>query len=208
MTGHEQEIYAIDFAPHDGRHIASGSGDKTLRLWDLATEACMVITVDSKGSTVTHTRPGSPPRTTPRLHRGPDGTDAHAYDTTTSEGASVLDTGVTSVAFSPDGSFVAAGSLDWNVRVWSVADGTLLRVLRGHSDSVYSIGWTPNGRSIVSGSLDCIAKLWDWDWDAADSRLSVATREKGRAPLNFSSHKVGHSFSPLLWHFVSACKLA
>jgi WD40 repeat protein len=209
LTGHEQEIYSIDFAPRDGRHIASGSGDKTLRLWDLATESCMVITVGSKGSTVSHTRPGSPPRSTPRQHRGPDGTDAHAYETTTSEGAKVPDTDITSVAFSPDGSVVAAGSLDWNVRVWSVSDGTLLRILRGHTDSVYSIGWTPNCRSIVSGSLDCTAKLWDWEWDPADLRLPMAAREKGKEPLlNLSSHKVGHSSSPLLWHSVSAYRLA
>jgi general transcriptional corepressor TUP1 len=71
------------------------------------------------------------------------------------------DAGVTSVSISPDGSMVAAGSLDSVIRIWEVASGILLDSLRGHRDSVYSVAFTPDGRGIISGSLDKSMRLWD-----------------------------------------------
>ena len=72
---------------------------------------------------------------------------------------------VTSVAISPSGRFVAAGSLDAIVRIWEVATGVLVMRLRGHQDSVTCVAFTPDGRGIVSGSLDNTLKLWEnWKW--------------------------------------------
>jgi glucose repression regulatory protein TUP1 len=71
------------------------------------------------------------------------------------------DAGVTSVAISPDGRYVAAGSLDTVVRIWDVGSGLLVERLRGHRDSVYSVAFTPDGKGLVSGSLDKTLKYWD-----------------------------------------------
>ena len=71
------------------------------------------------------------------------------------------DAGVTSVAISPDGRWVAAGSLDTVVRIWDVSTGQLVERLRGHRDSVYSVAFTPDGKGLVSGSLDKTLKYWD-----------------------------------------------
>ena len=71
------------------------------------------------------------------------------------------DHGVTSVAISPNGQFVAAGSLDTVVRIWDVNTAQLVERLRGHSDSVYSVAFTPDGKGLVSGSLDKTLKYWD-----------------------------------------------
>jgi len=71
------------------------------------------------------------------------------------------DAGVTSVAISPNGQLVAAGSLDAIVRIWDVGTGGLLERLRGHRDSVYSVAFTPDGKGLVSGSLDKTLKYWD-----------------------------------------------
>ncbi|KAG6900375.1 hypothetical protein C0993_011725 [Termitomyces sp. T159_Od127] len=71
------------------------------------------------------------------------------------------DAGVTSVAISPNGQFVAAGSLDTVVRIWDVATTQLVERFRGHKDSVYSVAFTPDGRGLVSGSLDKTLKYWD-----------------------------------------------
>jgi len=71
------------------------------------------------------------------------------------------DAGVTSVAISPNGQFVAAGSLDTVVRIWDVATAQLVERLRGHRDSVYSVAFTPDGKGLVSGSLDKTLKYWD-----------------------------------------------
>jgi len=65
------------------------------------------------------------------------------------------------VAISPDGNYVAAGSLDTVVRIWDVRDESLVERLRGHSDSVYSVAFTPDGKALVSGSLDKTLRYWD-----------------------------------------------
>ena len=72
-----------------------------------------------------------------------------------------VDAGVTSVCISPDGTLVAAGSLDTIVRIWDVQTGKLVERLKGHRDSVYSVAFTPDGRGLVSGSLDKTLKYWD-----------------------------------------------
>jgi general transcriptional corepressor TUP1 len=109
------------------------------------------------------------------------------------EAANASDAGVTSVAISPDGRLVAAGSLDTIVRLWDVETGQLLERLRGHKDSVYSVAFTPDGKGLVSGSLDKTLKYWELN--------TVALREFGegtelrrgekyaKCSLNFVGHK-------------------
>jgi len=75
-----------------------------------------------------------------------------------------IEDGVTTVAISADGRYVAAGSLDKSVRVWDATNGQLverLEGLDGHKDSVYSVAFAPNGRDLVSGSLDKTIKMWE-----------------------------------------------
>ena len=110
------------------------------------------------------------------------------------------DSGVTSVAISPDGCFVAAGSLDTVVRIWDVATGALLDRLRGHEDSVYSVAFTPDGRGLVSGSLDKTLKFWDInellnDFTANGPNITRASTSKNApatvtSSLDFVGHKV------------------
>jgi hypothetical protein len=47
------------------------------------------------------------------------------------------------------------------VRIWSVADGTLIRTLQGHKDAIYSIALSPDGKLLATGSYDQKIKLWD-----------------------------------------------
>ncbi|KAF9550596.1 WD40 repeat-like protein, partial [Agrocybe pediades] len=93
------------------------------------------------------------------------------------------DAGVTSVAISPNGKFVAAGSLDTVVRIWDVDSGVLVERLRGHRDSVYSVAFTPDGKGLVSGSLDKTLKYWDV------SQLVTGGHQQSACTMNFVGHK-------------------
>ena len=99
------------------------------------------------------------------------------------------DAGVTSVAISPNGKFVAAGSLDTVVRIWDVATGVLVERLRGHGDSVYSVAFTPDGKGLVSGSLDKTLKFWDVTGLNASGGSS--TTDSGTpCTMEFTGHEV------------------
>jgi WD40 repeat protein len=66
-----------------------------------------------------------------------------------------------SVAFSPDGRTLAAGSENGTIMLWDAASGTEIRTLQGHSSSVNSVAFSPDGRTLASGSGDNTIKLWD-----------------------------------------------
>lgn len=68
---------------------------------------------------------------------------------------------VTSVAFSPDGTRAASGSMDRMVRLWNVASGEEIFTLEGHTGGVTSVVFSTDGRKVASGSSDGTVKLWD-----------------------------------------------
>jgi len=67
---------------------------------------------------------------------------------------------VVSVAFSPDGSWLASGSWDDTVKVWDAATGQETLTLKGHTDSVESVAFSSDGTRIASVSRGTV-KVWD-----------------------------------------------
>ena len=120
-----------------------------------------------------------------------------------------IEDGVTTVAMSPDGLFVAAGSLDKSVRVWDTRGGHLCERLdgaEGHKDSVYSVAFAPSGRELVSGSLDKTIKMWEY----GDYRNMVPQGSRvGKCIRTFEGHKVtatpGYHIQDNLTLFVGLC---
>jgi len=67
---------------------------------------------------------------------------------------------VLSVAWSPDGRYIASGSADTTVHVWEALTGRLLSLYKGHTSDVESVAWSPDGRYIASGSADRAVHIW------------------------------------------------
>ena len=67
---------------------------------------------------------------------------------------------VMSVCVTADGAHAVSGSRDKTARVWSMADGAMVRVLEGHTDWVTSVCVTADGAHVVSGSYDETARGW------------------------------------------------
>ncbi|WP_052050799.1 NB-ARC domain-containing protein [Leptolyngbya sp. KIOST-1] len=81
---------------------------------------------------------------------------------------------VFSLAFSPDGRWLASGCEDHQIRVWDLRSGTLVHRLRGHTDEVRSVAFSPQGYlgggltpsahttpyHLASGSYDGTLRLW------------------------------------------------
>src|SRR5216683_2125690 len=66
-----------------------------------------------------------------------------------------------SVAFSPDGQFLAVGSANGEVGVWQVARWKQIMTLSGHLGWVWSVTFSPDGARLASGSQDGTVKLWE-----------------------------------------------
>lgn len=126
FDGHQQEIYSLDFS-RDGRHIVSGSGDKTMRIWNIQDNSCRTITISDTDSLNNDSGVTS-------VAISPDGTlvVAGSLDTvvriwdiasgTLLERLRGHTDSVYSVAFTPDGKGVVSGSLDKTLKYWDVTN--------------------------------------------------------------------------------------
>jgi hypothetical protein len=85
---------------------------------------------------------------------------------------------VLSVAVSPDGRYIAAGSNSGQVRVWREEGQVALLTFRGHSDRVGAIAFSPDGRALATAGADGSIKLWDVEsgailWAGEDQHVQV-----------------------------------
>lgn len=61
----------------------------------------------------------------------------------------------------PDGTLLATAGNDLVVRLWNIADGSLVKELPGHEKPVWSLAWHPEGKFLLSGDLAGVIKQWD-----------------------------------------------
>ena len=82
---------------------------------------------------------------------------------------------VYSVAFSPDGTRLAAGCRDGTIRLIDIASRQQVAELRGHTDYVHAVAWSPDGTRLASASSDFTVRVWDSLSPAARAKRLAAT---------------------------------
>ena len=159
LIGHTSSVSSVMFSLN-GQILASGSWDKTIRLWDVNTgrhlqtlaghtDRVYSVVFSSDGRTLAS---GSYDKTI-RLWNVQTG--IHFRILTGHRGS------VYNIVFSPDGAMMASGSGDGTIRLWDVNTGRHLQTLAGHTAAVNSISFRPDGQMLASGSYDGKLLLWD-----------------------------------------------
>lgn len=165
LSGHKWHVSCLEFSP-DGIHLASGSWDKCVRIWDLSI-LDSVVTLEGHDAPVTHLswRPSGPrdfgiiatssADNTAKLWESGSG---KKLETLVNHSGWVLGT-----SFTSDGEVLATSSWDRSICLWNAQTAKLSGTFQGHSSGVWTCAFQPQNASglLCSGAEDGILKLWD-----------------------------------------------
>ncbi|MFC1841834.1 hypothetical protein ACFLYA_02065 [Candidatus Dependentiae bacterium] len=160
-------------------YIASGSYDKTIKLWNIETGKCAIT---FKGPDKVYSVAFSPDGK--KIASGLDNQTIELWDIKTGKREKkIKEEGrpkgppVRAVAFSPDGTKIASWS--YYIKLWNVETGEREKTLKGPDEIVYSVAFSPDGKKIASGLDKQTIELWDIKTGKREKTFKKEGRPKG-----------------------------
>jgi WD40 repeat protein len=163
LTGHTGYVENVTFSP-DGRYLATGSWDKTAKVWDAANgEELASFAVPASGRTdaplsVVFSPDGR------YLATGSDDNNVRLWDIAARREFIAISQPkeITAITFSADGKTLAAGLSDGQVKLWDLATRQEVSTLKGHVSHVSRLAFFPDGKRLLSGGGgDNTVKIWN-----------------------------------------------
>ena len=158
FDGHENAVQALAYAPQQ-LMLASGSADRTVRLWNLDTLSLKRSYSGPRDfvTSLAFSQNGK------LLAAGALDGRIHVWSVLSSRRLRALSGHrgrVADVAFSPSGDQLASAGEDGTVRLWDLPRGRIARALTGHVGGATSVAFAPDGQHLVTAGVDGRVRLW------------------------------------------------
>ncbi|NJM27681.1 MAG: hypothetical protein HC856_04545 [Pseudanabaena sp. RU_4_16] len=177
LLGHEGSVQAVSFFTN-GHSFASGSADKTVRLWDTSARRALTVMSNRSGYASSVTSIATSPDGHTFASGGLDNS-IQLWDFRSGKSKRLLlghTDGVLAVAFDPSSQYLVSGSSDHTVKLWDLSIGKAILTLSTHTDAVTAIAISPDGKLIASGSEDRTIILWDMARGNKNSHFTWTSR--------------------------------
>lgn len=160
IDAHENAAQAVAFSSSaGGPRLATGSADKTIKLWNLDT---LDRIRTYKGHKDFVTALAFAPDGQTIASAGLDGS-IRLWSTKSNRSLRRLyghRGRVGALSFSPDGKNLASIAADGQLRIWDVARGRTLRTITGHAGALNAVSYSPDGTRIASAGDDGVVRIW------------------------------------------------
>jgi WD40 repeat protein/serine/threonine protein kinase len=158
LRGHNREITGLTLTK-DGRTLATCGLDQSVCIWDMALRRHVKL-LQRDITSATLAPDGKLLALSPGLSQTVQLWDPIARRVVASLPAQAR---VVRVAFSPDGSLLAAGCANGTIRLWDVPTRRELQLGRAPQPiaPVRYIAFSPDGRTLASAGVDGTVQLWD-----------------------------------------------
>jgi WD40 repeat protein/predicted Ser/Thr protein kinase len=145
----------------DGQNLISSSGDKTIKIWSLATGKLLQTLTGSSEPVLAVALSPSDRTLVSGTYNNHQAINIWNFSTGNGRNLGGDSQQVWSVAISPDGQSLANSNGDGSIDVQSLLGRKLHYRLLGHLDTVWAVAISANNQMLASASSDKTIKLWD-----------------------------------------------
>jgi len=190
LPGHSDTVSAIAFSP-DGRTLATGSHDKSIKLWDTGS-GNLICTFSHQLFSGSHRSPVVSlgfSNNSRWLYSGGNDMTIKVWDWQKRNLQTLITktNSVNNLTLSSDRAYLVTLGYSRDIQVWDGVTGKLQHSLVGHSAPINAIAISPNDQVLVSVGNDCSLRFWDLETGENFTTLTQSSHSQYIEQVAFST---------------------